>query len=87
MKIIYEIEENVSRVSLFGEDFVKHNKSRCYLLIDGQKMELCKYLISLPDISNWDTKNINNMNGMFYNCRSLSSLSGISEWDVQNVTI
>ena len=33
----------------------------------------CLSLSSLPDISKWNTNNINNMRGMFYNCLSLLS--------------
>ena len=31
----------------------------------------CESLISLPDISKWNTKNVSNMVGMFYECKSL----------------
>ena len=93
MTIIYEIEEYVSRVSLFGEDFVKHNKSRCYLLIDGQKMELCKYLDltrnqktnGILEIKLIEKKIITDMSYMFNYCRSLKSLPDISKWDTKNV--
>ena len=43
-------------------------------------------LISLPDISEWDTKNVTNMSNMFNGCESLSSLPDISKWDTKNVT-
>ena len=46
----------------------------------------CDKLISLPDISNWDTKNVTNMSGMFCMCNLLSSLPDISNWDTKNVT-
>ena len=46
----------------------------------------CSSLISLPDISKWDTKNVTSMSGMFYGCSSLTSLSDISKWDTKNVT-
>ena len=41
--------------------------------------------ISLPDIAEWDTKNVESMGGMFYNCISLISLPDISKWDTKNV--
>ena len=31
----------------------------------------CKYLKYLPDISNWNTNNIEDMSRMFYYCKSL----------------
>ena len=46
----------------------------------------CNSLISLPDISKWDTKNVTNMSHMFSSCSSLNSLPDISKWDTKNVT-
>ena len=37
----------------------------------------CNSLISLPDISKWNTSNVNNMNEMFSECNSLISLPDI----------
>ena len=34
----------------------------------------CDSLKSLPDISKWDTSNVNNMNGMFHGCKSLEKI-------------
>ena len=46
----------------------------------------CKTLISLSNITNWDTSNINNFGKMFFNCNSLISLPDISNWNTSNVT-
>ena len=46
----------------------------------------CKALISLPDISKWNTSNVRDMSYMFYECTSLISLPDISKWDTSNVT-
>ena len=46
----------------------------------------CNSLISLPDISKWNTNNITDMNHMFDKCISLSSLPDISKWNTNNVT-
>ena len=46
----------------------------------------CCSLISLPDISKWDTSNIRNMGGLFEGCISLISLPDISKWNTSNVT-
>ena len=46
----------------------------------------CKSLISLPDISNWNTNNVTNMSDMFSYCVSLISLPDISNWNINNVT-
>ena len=38
----------------------------------------CKSLISLPDLSKWDTSNVDNMRHMFEKCMSLKSLPDMS---------
>ena len=45
----------------------------------------CSSLISLPDISKWNTNNVTNMYRLFYRCSSLSSLPDISKWNINNV--
>ena len=42
----------------------------------------CSSLSSLPDISNWDTKNVTDMIYMFRGCSSLNSLPDISKWEL-----
>jgi len=37
----------------------------------------CSSLISLPDISKWNTNNVTNMSHIFYGCSSLLSLPDI----------
>ena len=46
----------------------------------------CSSLISLPDISKWDTSNVKDMHSLFYKCISLKSLPNISNWNTKNVT-
>ena len=45
----------------------------------------CNSLISLTDISIWDTIGITNMSYIFSGCSSLYSLPDISKWNVKNV--
>ena len=45
----------------------------------------CKSLTSLPNISYWDTSNVQDMHGMFEKCESLISLPDISNWNTKNV--
>ena len=45
----------------------------------------CSFLKILPDISNWNTKDVKNFNYMFYNCNSLEQLPDISNWKTDNV--
>ena len=47
--------------------------------------DCCSRLKSLPDISNWDTSNVNNMSNIFSSCKSLISLPDISKWNTSNV--
>ena len=46
----------------------------------------CSLLLSLPDISKWETFNITNIFDIFYECSSLLSLPNISNWNTSNVT-
>ena len=45
----------------------------------------CSKLKEIPDISNWNTKNIINMSYIFKGCSELKSLPDISKWDTRNV--
>ena len=36
-----EIGETISREKLFGERFVKNNKNKCKIIINGKKEEIC----------------------------------------------
>ena len=45
----------------------------------------CESLISLPDISKWNTSNVTNMSDMFCNCSSLNSLPDISIWNTKKL--
>ena len=40
----------------------------------------CSSLVSLPDISKWNTENVKYMSEMFSNCSSLKSFPDISKW-------
>ena len=46
---------------------------------------LYRFLISLPDISLWDTSNVTYMSGMFNKCHSLISLPDISKLNICKV--
>ena len=47
----------------------------------------CESARSLPDISNWNTKNVQKMNKMFSDCLCLKELPDLSNWDTFNVII
>ena len=42
----------------------------------------CKSLEALPDISKWNTKEVENMAQMFQNCEKLKEKPPIAKWDV-----
>ena len=48
--------------------------------------EGCSSLISLPDISKWNTNNITDISNMFFGCSSLTSLPDISKWNTKNIS-
>ena len=121
INIKYLIDDFDTEIKLFGKEFVKNNKEKCYLLLNDKKLELSEYinkndikinkkilkiklkeietitdmsymfskccsLISLPDISEWDTSSVTNMKYMFDNCEGITTLPDISKWDISNVT-
>ena len=45
----------------------------------------CESLTSLPDISNLNTINVKDMNGMFLGCNSLLPLPNLSNWKISKV--
>ena len=47
-------------------------------------IEECK-VISIPDISKWNTSKVFNMRGVFDHCSHLESLPDISKWNTSNV--
>ena len=47
----------------------------------------CESLISLPDISKWNTSNVNKMEGIFRRCKSLISLPNLSKLDLRDNNI
>ena len=63
---------NILKIKLKGIDNVINMSDMFYK---------CSSLLSLPDISKWNTNNITNMSVMFYECSSLSCLPDISKWN------
>ena len=46
----------------------------------------CLSLKNLPDISKWNTKNVNDLSFCFYKCESLKYIPDISCWNISNVS-
>ena len=69
----------------------KENKTITIKLIENETMTDMSYMssssiISLPDISEWNTEKVIDINSMFYDCTLLESLPDISKWNTKNVT-
>ena len=47
--------------------------------------ENCRSLTKLPDISKWETNNVEDMSSMFSNCSNLKILPNITIWDTRKV--
>ena len=45
----------------------------------------CESLISLPDLSLWNTSQVKFLNEMFFECKSLISFPEINLWNMSNV--
>ena len=90
--------KNVTRINTYRNPYNKPNlnkviigitkvieQNRFYVAMDRMFYN-CLSLLSLSDLSKWNTENVTNMSGMFYNCSSLLSLPDISKWNTYNVT-
>ena len=92
-KIKNELGEAISENKIFGENFVKNNKNKCKMIINGKEIEISSYLdnetINLfKDKIEIKLKGINKIidsSFMFCGCISLKSLLDISNWNVKNV--
>ena len=45
----------------------------------------CKSLKSIPNISEWNMDNVNDLTGIFQKCSSLISYPDISKWPVKDI--
>ena len=71
----------------FGKDTLEFKLKGITNIINMSNMfSECTSLLSLPDISNWNTSNVTNMSCMFSGCTSLLSLPDISNWNTSNDT-
>ena len=76
MTIIYNIDNNNSKINIFGEDFVKNNKDKCKMIIEGHEREIDITLDTNQYVKNKDIlsiklieyKTIHNMACLFADC-------------------
>ena len=100
IKIQYKISNcKYLNIRIFGDEFVKNNKDKCKIKINGKEIELCSHIdINIKQIDSnkvYEIKlnginNITNMSCMFkgniFNNTPLFDLPDISNWNTQNVT-
>ena len=85
--------ETISREKLFGEKFVKNNKNKCKMIINGQKKDICSYLPNYHKLLNKGIlkiqligiENVSDISYMFSGCLSLISLPNISKMSLKNI--
>ena len=84
-----EINRNVK---LFDSIFVKNNKDKCKLTVNGKEMDFCEYFKNLEDkteltvqLTEKPQNTVTNMSYMFNNCQKLESVD-FTKWNTVNVT-
>ena len=88
------IGETISREKLFGESFIKNNKNKCKMIINGKKEDICSYLPNYHEYLNKskleikliNIKNFSDVSYMFSGCLSLISLPDILKMSLNNIT-
>ena len=84
-KNIKEIKDQID-ITLIG---IKNITNASYMFSGREGFvfdEKFESLLSVPDISKWNTINVTDMKYMFFCCSLLSSLPDISKWNTSNVT-
>ena len=93
MTIKYKVNKERNQMRLFGDEFVKNNKNRCKIVIEGKEKEITENMDIDEKIRNKDileiklqeTNLITDMSYIFSYSENLSSSSDISKWDTKNV--
>ena len=98
IKILYKCDNEKKEIQLFGNNFVKRNKNRCYILINNNKIDLINEFKYNKDDLNGEgylevilkeRETINDMSEMFSGCDQLIGFSNKSNdyyWDTSSVT-
>ena len=81
--------ENLCETDKFylEENIIHLKKKYNYFSNMSRMFYNCLSLLSLPDISSWNTDYVIDMSRIFENCSSLSSLPDISEWTLKMLKI
>ena len=92
VNLTYNINREENTINIFGTDFVKNNKDKCKMFIEGKEYEIRKKF----DITNYDKekleiklKGINkvtDMSCMFSGCSTLISIENFTNLNTSKVT-
>lgn len=89
--LVKNVQKPLSEFYEFSQDELEENHLLVVTIVELQPItdmsymfHGCKYLLNLPDLEKWDTKNVTKMNYMFGKLQ-LKSLSDLSKWNTQNV--
>ena len=85
LTINYKINNNDTKVRLFGSNFIINNKNKCKMIIEGNEMEIKEtFEINNLQIKLIGINNITNACQMFY-CSSLHSIPDLPKWNTSNI--
>ena len=88
-KIIYEIKNYNERTQIFGYEFVKKNKDKCYIIYNNKKYKLkseFKFDKNGPnELELYEVEQIKDLSYMFSNVFSINSFEFLSNWDLSNI--
>ena len=92
--IIYKMENKKNQIKIFNKKFVETNKNKCYLLVNGNKTNLCEFLQLNDALRKLDTLEIKlievepmtDISSKFRDVRALLSLPDISNLNTSNIT-
>ena len=89
---INDLNNNNSKIKLFGDKFVENNKEECKIVINGEERKLESFYDvetlkenELFEIKLIGIRNIIDASYMFFDCTSLYSIKNISEWNTYNI--
>ena len=83
--LLFNKENNIYIRPIIDNNIYDDSKWETKISTMNEIFSNCSSLISIPDISYWDTSNVIDMNKIFYNCKNLSSLPDITKWNYKNV--
>jgi len=84
----YTTNNFLSNSSNYKDNLIKSSEYYNFYNISNMSYMFngCESLISLPDISKWNTSNVTDMNDIFRGCKSLISFPDISKWNTSKIT-